>query len=198
MYNCICCYFDGFFLRLFQYILWPLGNNEAIFLLICHSRLSICILLFFLRGFWCSEVTQQTCTVAILDTLLRNGAMEWVQKCLEGLELQTCSQALMIDLICWLFTHSLFIVLRRRNTKSKAAYWFCLHLILFYFSLFMFWQILSNAEKQDWPEESNHKINHIHATSLLWDLFVVISIFKNIILLYFSHFIVQISTMHLY
>lgn len=27
--------------------------------------------------------------------------------------------------------------------------------------------ILSNAEKQDWPEESNHKINHIHATSLL-------------------------------
>lgn len=61
-------------------------------------------------------------------------------------------------------------------TKSKAAYWFCLHLILFYFSLFMFWQILSNAEKQDWPEESNHKINHIHATSLLWDLFVVISI----------------------
>lgn len=145
-------------------------------------------------------MTQQTCTVAILDTLLRNGAMEWVRKCLEGLELQTCSQAfiLMIDWICWLFTHSLLIVLRRRNTKSKAAYWFCLHLILFYFSLFMFWQILSNAEKQDWPEESNHKINHIHATSLLWDLFVVISIFKNIILLYFSHFIVQISTMHLY
>lgn len=97
-----------------------------------------------------------------------------------------------------LVIYSLFIVLRRRNTKSKAAYWFCLHLILFYFSLFMFWQILSNAEKQDWPEESNHKINHIHATSLLWDLFVVISIFKNIILLYFSHFIVQISIMHLY
>lgn len=142
-------------------------------------------------------MTQQTWTMAILDTLLRNGAMEWVQKCLEGLELQTCSQALMIYLICWLFTHSLLIVLRRRNTKSKAAYWFCLHLTLFYFSLFMFWQILSNAEKQDWPEESNHKINHIHATSLLWDLFVI-SIFKNIILLYFSHFIVQISIMHLY
>lgn len=52
----------------------------------------------------------------------------------------------------------------------------------------MFWQILSNAEKQDWPEESNHKINHIHATSLLWDLFVIISFFKNIIFALFFSF----------
>lgn len=42
----------GFFLKLFQYILLPLGNNEAIFLLICHSRLSIIVyIIIFLKGF---------------------------------------------------------------------------------------------------------------------------------------------------
>lgn len=93
-----------FFLKiiLIHFILVPLEINVAIFLLISHTILSLDINYeyFLLRGFWCLEMTQQTCTVPILDTLLKNAAMEWVRKCLEGLELQTCSKALMIDLMC--------------------------------------------------------------------------------------------------
>lgn len=109
MYKYICCYFNNtccidFFLKiiLIHLILVPLEINVAIFLLISHTILSLDINYeyFLLRGFWCLEMTQQTCTVPILDTLLKNAAMEWVRKCLEGLELQTCSKVLMIDLIC--------------------------------------------------------------------------------------------------